>query len=338
MLVAALFVCSAAQAWTSEPQVKRLLPIFMMHGINDNHKEFDAMQTRIRAIDPTVQIVSLPICDDSASYTNLWDQGEQIIDHIKSAVNASPELYTNGSTLLCHSQGALTCRTVVQRFDNHSFHTFISLAGPHMGEFGIPAGWQSKIPWGRDLAYSFFLTGPAVKLYQNGLSIANFWHDPRPKAAGGIGKPATDYLAGNTFLPVFNNNPGRRTQGPGKSKDDAQAARYKRNMLLLEQAVFTASPVDDMIIPYDSAVWRFYNEDASATVPLEQTEMWTQVSQPLPRGSKCSQSSRSMHLLQFTDSCRFTFSHFARCKRISLSLSLSLPTLPPGLARLAHAE
>ena len=244
--------------WTGYAGAKKLLPIFMMHGIDDNHKAFDSMQTWIKAIDPSVNTTSFPICDDSASFTNLWDQGDQIIEHIQSAVRDSPEVYKDGYTLLCHSQGALTCRTVVERFDNHSVHTFISLAGPHMGEFGIPAGWQSKVPWGRDLAYSFLLTGLTAPTFQKDLSIANFWSDPRPSAGiAGIGHPAADFLSGNTFLPVLNNNPGRRTQGPGgKPKDDAEAARYKRNMLRLRRALFTASPVDDEIIPFDSAIWQ----------------------------------------------------------------------------------
>jgi hypothetical protein len=155
----------------------------------DTRADFDGMQQWITAIEPSVVIASLPVCDDSASYANLWDQGEQIIAHIQTAVNATPSVCEDGYTLLCHSQGALTCRTVLERFDNHSIHTFISLAGPHMGEFGIPAGWQSKIPWGRDLAYSSFLTGLTANTFQKDLSIANFWHDPRPKAAAaGIGK------------------------------------------------------------------------------------------------------------------------------------------------------
>eukprot|EP00656_Telonema_subtile_P028215 TRINITY_DN3053_c0_g1_i4.p1 TRINITY_DN3053_c0_g1~~TRINITY_DN3053_c0_g1_i4.p1 ORF type:complete len:243 (+),score=32.49 TRINITY_DN3053_c0_g1_i4:410-1138(+) len=162
---------------------------------------------------------------------------------------------------------------LVQRMDDHNVHTFISLAGPHMGEFGIPSGWQKKLPWGRDLVYAAMDTGVAAAAFQHDLSIANYWRDPRPRA-GLFGKPAVDYLVANTFLPVMNNNPGRRTQGPGLPKNDTEAARFKANFLRLQNAVFTGSPVDDMIIPYDSSLWRFYNENASATVPLEETPMW----------------------------------------------------------------
>jgi hypothetical protein len=136
-------------------------------------------------------------------------------------------------------------------------------------------GWDKKLPWGKDLVYAavYMLTGPLQATFQNDLSIANFWNDPRPSDSL-FGKPAIDYLAGNTFLPVLNNNPGRQTQGPGKAKDDTEAVRYKQKNVGLSKALFTASPVDDMIIPYDSALFRFYNSDASAAVPLEESTLW----------------------------------------------------------------
>lgn len=248
-----------------------LLPVFFMHGISDNHKEFDSMQAWIRALDPDVSMYSFPICDDKASFANLWDQTKELQERLREQVQANPALFKEGYTLLCHSQGALTCRAMIEQMDDHNIHTFIALAGPQMGEFGIPSGWQGKIPWGRDLAYPFMFASPL----QGSLSIANYWHDPRPKSFP-FGKPSIDYLVGNTFLPVVNNNPGRRTQGPGKDKSDSEAARYKQNLLKLKKAVFTCSPADDMIIPYDSGIFNFYDASGDKSVPLEQTPLWTE--------------------------------------------------------------
>jgi len=253
-----------------------LLPIFTMHGVNDNHREFEGMAELIRAIDANVTITSLLVGDDSASFSNLWDQGRQVIDLIRKAVAATPKAYAQGYTLLCHSQGALICRTAIQAFDDHNVHTLISLAGPHQGQFGIPNGWDSKIPWGRDIAYTFFLTGPLAPVFQRNLSIANFWHDPRP-SAGLFGKPLADYRNGNTFLPVFNSDPDRGSQGPGGvPPSGVEAARYKANLLRLRQAVFAGSPGDGTIIPWCSTVWQFYDEAVmEGPFPLlETTPLW----------------------------------------------------------------
>ena len=254
-----------------------LLPVIMMHGVGDNHNEFDQITRWLKAEDPAVLNFSAPICDDSASYANLWDQSAELAQYIRQCKAANADAFAEGFTLLCHSQGALTCRTTVELMDDLTAGevTLISMAGPHRGQFGIPGKWQDKLPWGRDLGYTMMLTGLFVETFQDDLSIANFWNDPR-STAGIWGKPASDYLNGNTFLPVLNNNPGRATQGPSKRPDAAEAARYKANFLKLKYALFLGSPVDDTIIPWDSSVWSFYNPDASATIPVEQTAMWSE--------------------------------------------------------------
>lgn len=256
-----------------------LLPIFFMHGVGDNHNEFGSMQDWIREIDPNVTMYSLPVCDDTASYANLWDQGQQIMDRIREQIAASPDIYQDGYTFLSHSQGALTARTVVERMDDHNIHTFIGLAGPQAGEFGIPKACDNELlcelsKLGKDLVFSVVFTGLKADVFQQYLSFANFWNDPRPSYA--LGTPHQDYLDGNTFLPVLNNDPQRATQGPFKKKDDTEAARYKANLLRLKQAVFTAGTTDDMIMPYNSGVWEFYDATGKNIVPLKETALWTE--------------------------------------------------------------
>eukprot|EP00927_Polykrikos_kofoidii_P084340 TRINITY_DN8858_c0_g1_i1.p1 TRINITY_DN8858_c0_g1~~TRINITY_DN8858_c0_g1_i1.p1 ORF type:complete len:336 (-),score=30.83 TRINITY_DN8858_c0_g1_i1:66-1073(-) len=258
-----------------------LLPIFFMHGINDNHHEFDSMQNWVKAIDPNVTLYSLPVCDDTASFANLWDQGREIMDRMREQIAASPDIYTDGYTLIAHSQGALTARTVVERMDDHDIHTLISLAGPQVGEFGVPEVpadqplLKELAAIGKDLVYTLALTGLTASTFQKNLSVANYWNDPRLKA-NLFGKPHADYLSGNTFLPVLNNDPNRRSQGPKLAKNDTEAARYKRNFLRLKHAVFTAGTADEMIIPWTSGVWEFFDEDANQTVPLKESKLWTE--------------------------------------------------------------
>merc|ERR1711879_559070 len=88
--------------------------------------------------------------------------------------------------------------------------------------------------------------------------------------------PHIDYLEGNTFLPVLNNDPNRGTQGPSKTRDDTEAARYKSNFLRLQHAVFTAGTTDDMIIPYNSGVWDFYDESGTSIMPLKESKFWSE--------------------------------------------------------------
>lgn len=239
------------------------------------------MQKWIQEIDPNVTLYSLPVCDDDSSYANLWDQGQQIIDGIRHQIALAPEVFEDGYTLVAHSQGALTARTAVQRMDDHNVHTLICLAGPQLGEFGIPdissdnALFQDLAAAGRDSVYTLVLTGLLRSEFQESLSVANYWSDPRPSAGlFEIGKPRADYLSGNTFLPVLNNEPERGTQGPGLPVDASEAVRYKGNFLRLRRAVFTAGTADEMIIPWNSGVWEFFEETGTSTVPLNETSLW----------------------------------------------------------------
>jgi len=242
-----------------------------MHGLNGKASWFDSMQDWIRQKHGNVTMFSFPIAEEKGSLLNLWDTGSKVMDSLRAKVTEAPHLYENGYALVCHSQGALLCRTIVERMDDHNVHTLIALAGPQQGVYGIPSGWQDYLPWARDEVYHFaYLAG-----MQDHLSIANYWHDVRPES--GLFHPVKDYWAGNTFLPVLNNDPNRATQGPGHSKNETTGQAFKENMLRLKKAVFTCSPADDQVIPYDSGIFNFFDQWADkGTVPLQQTRMWTE--------------------------------------------------------------
>lgn len=67
-------------------------------------------------------------------------------------------------------------RTIVQAWDNHPIHTFISLSGPQMGQYGLVPGMFSWIPDNMTAADVYSLVYNT--LAQDTLSFANYWHDP----------------------------------------------------------------------------------------------------------------------------------------------------------------
>ena len=45
--------------------------------------------------------------------------------------------------VVCSSNvGTLICRALIETMSDHNVHTFISLAGPHGGQFGGGWGWM----------------------------------------------------------------------------------------------------------------------------------------------------------------------------------------------------
>merc|ERR1711998_731248 len=75
--------------------------------------------------------------------------------------------------LVCHSQGALVCRAVLQQMDDHRVTHAILTAGPLEGVYGnimdIPMASQ-LIHAGSSIILNGFL--------QDHLSVANLIHDP----------------------------------------------------------------------------------------------------------------------------------------------------------------
>ena len=53
--------------------------------------------------------------------------------------------------LIAHSQGTLVSRALLEQWDNHPVQMFLSLAGPHLGQFGLFADLVSN-PFLRGLA------------------------------------------------------------------------------------------------------------------------------------------------------------------------------------------
>ncbi len=53
--------------------------------------------------------------------------------------------------IIGHSQGTLVSRALLEEWDDHPVQMFLSLAGPHLGQFGLFAGLVSN-PFLRGLA------------------------------------------------------------------------------------------------------------------------------------------------------------------------------------------
>merc|ERR1712166_882720 len=125
--------------------------------------------------------------------------------------------FKNGYDLVCHSQGAVVCRTLVENMDDHGVHTLISMAGPQMG------AWGEKIKTNAGVNHMLLQADLSHLIYtpmlQRSNSVANLWNDPTKHS---------EFVAGNQFRPVFN----------GLTSDVRGNARRKANFIRLRRAVF----------------------------------------------------------------------------------------------------
>jgi palmitoyl-protein thioesterase len=191
---------------------------------------------------PNTPVYALDMFESFYSLTPMWVQVEAIIQRIKNYNIEGPFI------LVGHSQGALLSRAIVQAWPNHPIHTFISLSGPQMGQFGLVPGMFSWIPDNMTAADVYSLVYNT--LAQDTLSFANYWHDPFHEQ---------QFLSTVNFLPYINN----MTTNPDSKS-------YKENFLRLKNCVFIGGPSDDVIAPWQSALFGFWNSDQSKIINMDQ--------------------------------------------------------------------
>jgi len=236
----------------------------MMHGINDNAKsEWSSVVQWVEDAHPGTPTYPIAMFENSpASWTNLPLQIKDIAKYIRKEISANPALFANGYHLLCHSQGGLVCRALVQYMDDHQVHTLISLAGPQMGVYG-PAffDFMKKIPGLQLVTYRTVHAFAYTLLAQDTLSVANMWNDPMH---------VDKLVQSRTFMAVYN----------GLTNDRGNLAR-KANFVKLQKAVFlTGIPetgdYDGGIEPACSGVFDYFR-DGSRTehVPMKSQNIYT---------------------------------------------------------------
>jgi len=228
---------------------------------------------------PGTATLSIDLFGGAKSFLPLEEQVRGVYAYLSHIVEQYPQEFGHGYNLVCHSQGALVCRVVVQVMDDHRVLTFVSLAGPQMGVYGTT--WlenaqpflQQSLPESLPIpALPPFIPGAVLKVgagilaskfynvaygsLQNSSSLANLWHDPLH---------VHEYLTGNTFLPRAN----------GEIKE--VAAQRHANFARLRRAVFLVGAFRRSfdsklgLEPWQTGVFGFYGEGSdSKIVPMEE--------------------------------------------------------------------
>jgi len=220
-----------------------------MHGIpvpglnvSGSYEDFDNAVEWIAAAHPGTLTLALDVFNGQDAFTPLWEQIDSISATIYEFIDENKEAFQDGFHLLCHSQGTLICRGLIETNANFGVENFVSLAGVHMGQYG-----GSNVLLTRNI-YKVFYTPEAQKL----LSISSYWHDPLHE---------TFYLNTSVFLPQLNN-----------IQLDPD---YKTNFLSINATLLTGSPDDSVIMPWQSSFFGFYEVNSTRTIlPYTQQDVY----------------------------------------------------------------
>jgi len=224
-------------------------PIIFYHGFGGYATDFSGMQNLIKQVHPGTPMYPLALFEGTDSYTPMWKQVNTVLETIRSL---KTQHNFDSFHLICHSQGALVCRVVLQLMDDNTCDTFCSMAGPQMGQYGVIGFFKDFFP-GITTEFAYELLYNSV--VQSWFSASNYWHDPHEEAM---------YLANVIFLPIVNN----------ETTTNGNSTVWKRNFIKTKTVALFGGPDDGTIQPWQSCFFSFWNKNQQAIVPMEAEDIY----------------------------------------------------------------
>lgn len=163
-----------------------LRPIIFIHGVTRYSSDFqDIIDFMHRTFGSNVPLMhSLPLYEGSDSlHTPMSKQRDSMVKYLLD--NADKLGINDGFNIVAHSQGALLSRAVIQVLpQNLRVLSFVSLAGPQNGQFGMCKSYKIGGFFGLpddvliDIARPLGWAALYNPVAQDHYSFANYWFDP----------------------------------------------------------------------------------------------------------------------------------------------------------------
>ncbi|KAH8413225.1 hypothetical protein KR009_009036, partial [Drosophila setifemur] len=220
-------------------------PVVILHGILSGA---DSMTFLVREIEEAHPGTIVYNCDKFSgwySLENAWRQVEQIRDYLNEVGKLHPE----GINVLGYSQGGLLARAAIQSLPDHNVKTFISLSSPQAGQYGTSFLHLIFPDLAAKTAFELFYTHVGQHT-----SVGGYWNDPHKQEL---------YMKYSEFLPLINNE-----------KHTSNSTSFKMGMVRLNRLVMIGGPNDDVITPWESSHFSYYDEDL-VVVPFTKRKFFT---------------------------------------------------------------
>eukprot|EP00727_Mastigamoeba_balamuthi_P006295 m51a1_g2286 hypothetical protein (293) ;mRNA; f:400487-401587 len=245
-LVAAALLAAVACAYR---------PLVLMHGFSffvpgtpGSARSWDNFVGFVHKHHPGQQVFALDVDEHSSSSTALHQQVRDVAEAIGRIIDGNRSAFAHGFHLVGHSQGALIARCVIEKH-RYNIENFVSIAGVQTGFYG-----DCGLPYIANRTCEAATQWLYTKKMQKSFSIANMWRTTDD----------LEYLAGNTFLPHFNN------EGPVIDEE------LRDNLLSVGHLYFFASPHDIAIRPWYSGLFGFWDADFQSMVPMQKQRFYVE--------------------------------------------------------------
>lgn len=238
-LLSALIFSSFITNFADSPPSQELhigsqyLPVVLVAGINSDYTDMQPTEELIRKHMPGVYIKNVNLgLGRLTSFWNMYDQAKLLAQTLYEDYNLR-----NGCNIIAHSQGGLTARYFIQRFNYPRVYNLITWGTPHRGVCGTPSTIDDKYIWLNFMeSYASYVL--YLSAFQQCVSFAGYWNDPIHYR---------DYLTKCCFLPYLNNE-----------IEHEYTSVFKENLLKLDNFVMVNSTQEEIVEPAISCHFGFY--------------------------------------------------------------------------------
>jgi len=253
---ATLLLCTITFAYAESPLDEKLhesspyLPVVLIAGINSDWTDMQPTEDLINKYMPGVYVKNVHLgLGRLTSFWNMYDQAALLAKELYEDYNLR-----NGCNIIAHSQGGLTARYVIQRYNHPHVYNLITWGTPHRGICGTPSTIDNKYMWLDFIepyaSYVFYMP-----IFQECISFAGYWNDT---------VHYNDYLQKCCFLPYLNN----------EIKHEFNAI-FKENLLTLHNFVMVKSTQEEIVEPDVSCHFGYYlRGSVTATETLQESDVY----------------------------------------------------------------
>ncbi|XP_017107347.2 lysosomal thioesterase PPT2 homolog [Drosophila bipectinata] len=220
-------------------------PVVILHGILSGAESMTMLVQEILEAHPGTIVYNCDKFNGWYSLENAWRQVDQIRDYLHEVGKLHPE----GIIVLGYSQGGLLARAAIQSLPDHNVKTFISLSSPQAGQYGTSF---------LHLIFPDLAAKTAFELFYSRVgqhtSVGGYWNDPHKQEL---------YMKYSEFLPLINNE-----------KQTSNSTSFKMGMVRLNKLVMIGGPNDDVITPWQSSHFSYYDENLDV-IPFTKRKFFT---------------------------------------------------------------
>lgn len=218
--------------------------MLLFHGVLSDAASMTIIGDRIKQKHPGTEVYIINKFNNWQSLENAHSQIDSFFEDLSEIFARHPE----GVHILGYSQGGLLARGLIQFYNNHNVKTFVSLSSPQAGQYGSAFLHLIFPNLANKNAYELFYSRVGQRT-----SVGNYWNDPNHREL---------YLKYSQYLPYVNNEILCEN-----------STQFRENLLRLEKMVLIGGPDDDVITPWQSAQFGFYDENLEV-VPLHERSLY----------------------------------------------------------------